>query len=99
MGIEKFFVIEFKHRQIDQRRNCDNGRRDFISSLVVLYLNFAGVDDDMGVRENSFSFDYDAAASAFSRRSLFPRLVEIGTTKCAEDFDDRAFHCSRWCFT
>src|SRR5450432_838825 len=62
MRIEKRFVVELQHREINSRRNRFDGRGNLVGGLVGLHLHLTGIQNDMRVREDAFTLDHNTAA-------------------------------------
>ena len=92
MRLEKRFVVQLQHGQINARINRHHGGRDFVAGLVGLDLHLAGVIDDMGVGKDSFPLDHHTRTRDFTGRFLNPRMEEIGITHRGKYFHHRVFH-------
>ena len=92
MRVEKGFVVEFEHGQIDANGDRLDRRGDFVARLVGLNLHLTGVFDDVGVGQNAFALDDDATTGDSSGLTLGPRLEHVRIADSGENFDDGICH-------
>ena len=92
MGVEKRFVLELEHREIDARGDEFNRGRKLVAGLVGLHLHLAGIEHHVGVGEDTLPLDDDAGAGGFARGLFCPWFVGIGAAHRGEDLHHGVFY-------
>ena len=97
MRLEKGFILQLEHRQINAWGDRLNGGGDLVTRLVGLHLHLAGVEHHVSVREDAFAFDNHPAAGGLACRQLRPRLPHVRITHRGENLYHRVFdHPRLW---
>ena len=92
MRVEKFFIIQLEHGQIDSRSDGFHRGGYFIPGLICLDLHLAGIIHDVGIGQDAPAFNHHAAAGLIFRRVFCPWLVRIGVTHRGENLHHRIFN-------
>ena len=56
MRIEKRFIVQLKHGEINSRRNGFDSSGYFVAGLAPFYLNLAGIKHNMGIGKDAPTF-------------------------------------------
>src|SRR5689334_9171034 len=91
MRVKEGFIVELQHSEIDAWRNGLDGRRDFVSRLIGLDLDLAGIENDMRIGKDALAFNDYPGACHFRRGLLGPGLEKVRVANGGKDFHDRVF--------
>ncbi len=92
MGFKERLIVELEHRQVDTRGNGHHGGVDFVTGLVGLNLDLAGIGDHVRVGQNAFAFNHHASAGGFGWRLFGPGFVGVWCARGGKYLDHSMGH-------